>query len=116
MTKNDKIADLIAKLKDLKLRELQVLLSLESLVHQNRPNHTILTVPVSGTVPIPVFAVGDCVVITNKTTRPLNCPKNNGDKTATVIKVAPKRIDITTSNGFATWRSPNNLQLRRIDE
>jgi hypothetical protein len=102
MTENDEIAELIAELKHLKLCELQVLSSLESLVHSNHPNLTTnAVVPVPGSVR--TFAVGNRVVITNKTIRPLNCPTNKGNKTAIILKIAPKRIDITTSNGTTTW-------------
>jgi hypothetical protein len=115
MTENDEIAELIAELKHLKLRELQVLSSLESLVHSNHLNLTTNNVtPVPRHVP--TFAVGNQVVITNKTSRPLNRPTNKGNKTAVVLHVAPTRIDITTSNGTTTWRALKNLRLRRIDE
>jgi hypothetical protein len=115
MTENDAVAELIAELKQLKIRELQVLSSLESLIQLNHPYLTTTNVvPTPGRVP--TFTVGDRVVITNKTKRPLNRPTNKGDKTAIVIHVAPTRIDIITSNGTTTWRSPNNLRARRIDE
>jgi hypothetical protein len=117
------LAELIAELKELKLRELQVLASLESIV-QTQHNTTAATSPTqhnTSTAASPraleaLFQVGDRVVITNKIRRPINRPANNGDRTAVVTKVALNRIDIRTSNGSSTWRAPQNLRLRTQDE
>jgi hypothetical protein len=104
------LAELITELKELKLRELQVLASLETILIHNTPVATNIT-PIS-----PLFQVGDLVFITNKIRRPINRPVNNGDRTAVVTKVSLNRIDLRTSNGSYTWRAPQNLQLRTQDE
>jgi hypothetical protein len=104
------IAELISELKQLKLRELQVLASLETILIHNTPVATNIT-PIS-----PPFQVGDLVFITNKVRRPINRQVNNGDRTAVITKVSPNRIDIRTSNGSFTWRAPQNLQLQSQDE
>jgi hypothetical protein len=100
------IAELISELKQLKLRELQVLASLETILIHNTPVATNT----------PPFQVGDLVFITNKVRRHINRQVNNGDRTAVITKISPNRIDIRTSNGFFTWRAPQNLQLQSQDE
>jgi hypothetical protein len=113
---DNEVARLISELKELKLRELQVLSLLESLVQQNNTNHTTNHTATATTTLHTGFVTGDRVVITNNIRRPLNRPVNKGDRTAIVINVTPKRIDLTTSNGVTTWRAPHNLRLRRHDE
>jgi hypothetical protein len=114
----EEILDLIAELKQLKLRESQVLISLESAIQrQNEPTPNAQTaVSPDTTVRPPTFRVGDQVTITNKVKRPINRPLNRGDLTAVVLKVAPSRVDIRTSNGTTTWRAPHNLRQRQQDE
>jgi hypothetical protein len=104
---DNNLSTLIAELKELKIRELQVLASLELLVQHTEATSAIRTLP---------FRVGDAVIITNKIIRPINRPTNKGDRTAVVIKVAPSRIDLRTINGSITWRAPQNLRFRTQDE
>jgi hypothetical protein len=101
------LSKLIAELKQLKIRELQVLASLELLVQRTEATAVIRTSP---------FQVGDAVVIINKIVHPINRPVNKSDRTAVVTKVAPSRIDLQTSNGSTTWRAPQNLRFRTQDE
>lgn len=114
----EEIVNLIAELKQLKIRESQVLASLESAIQRQSepaPNARAAVSPDS-TVRPSIFQVGDRVTITNKVKRPTDRPINRGDLTAVVLKVAPSRIDIRTSNGTKTWRAPQNLRLRHQDE
>jgi hypothetical protein len=111
MTDRD-ISQLITELKELKLKELQVLATIESLIQQAEVTQGTLIIPGDPTF----FQVGDRVVIINKVRRPLNRSVNNGDRTAVVIKVSEGRIDLKTSNGFSTWRAPQNLRHRTQDE
>jgi hypothetical protein len=107
------ISQLIQELKELKLRELQVLSSLEALVQLQTVESTAVLVATDNTK---VFSIGDSVVITNKVRRPLNRYTNSGDRTAVVTKVSTSCIDIKTTNGSHTWRAPHNLRFRTHDE
>jgi hypothetical protein len=117
MSKED-ISKLITELKELKIRELQVLNALESAIqNQTEPTPNAPTAAAPGTTArLPIFQIGDQVVITNKISSPNNRFANKGDRTAVVLKVALSRVDIKTSNGTKTWRAPHNLRLRRQDE
>jgi hypothetical protein len=120
---------LIDELKQLKLRELEIIESIElNLENQQQGQQTPVNNTPNTTPPVArsffstaavertVFSVGDRIVITNKITRPTNRPLNDGDKFGIVLKVAPKRIDIKTLNGSYTWRVPSNVRLHRTDE
>jgi hypothetical protein len=135
MTTED-IKDLIAELKELKLRELQVIESLERAVREQEQNNNNSTTSVTSgiTSPSPFaravatskpskntkvinqYQAGDRVVITNNITRPLNRTANKGDRTAVVTHVVGSRVHIRTSNNSKTWRAPQNLRYRTNDE
>jgi hypothetical protein len=123
MSENN-IAQLIAELKQLKLRELQVLATLESIV-ANQQSDTITTtvpdLPIATNItpiitPTQPYQVGDLIVITNKIRRPINRSVNRGDQLAIILKVTPLRIDLRTNNGSLTWRAPHNIRLRSQDD
>jgi hypothetical protein len=107
------LSQLIQELKELKLRELQVLSSLEALVQSQTAEPTAVLVATDNTT---VFRVGDSVVITNKVRKPFNRYINSGDRTAVITKVSTSRIDIRTTNGGYTWRAPHNLRFRTHNE
>jgi hypothetical protein len=119
MSESD-ITNLISELKQLRLRELQVLATLESIVNNQQGNNiplvqcgTPIATPVTDpTTPFQQHQVGDLVVSTNKMRRPINCPVNCGDRLATITKVTPSRIDLRTGNGSHTWRVPHNIRFR----
>jgi hypothetical protein len=127
---NDDIKELIAELKELRLRELRVLDSIERTLQQNDNTNNINPNIVSGyvnptvnAVAVPdqargtnVYKEGDRVVITNSITRPLNRAMNRGDRTAVVTHIVGNRIYIRTSNNTKTWRAPQNLRFRTNDE
>jgi hypothetical protein len=108
------ISKLITELKELKLRELQVLATLESIIQTQQTDNTLLASATSQRTY--TYKVGDQVIITNKVTRPLNRPVNQGDRAAIVTKVSTNRIDLQTKNGFFTWRAPHNLRPRNSNE
>ena len=56
-----------------------------------------------------LFAVGDHVHIENRI-RHVALFANPADRAAIVTRVQPHRIEITTYNGYSTWRAPNNLR------
>jgi hypothetical protein len=122
MSQHD-VTALTQELKNLKLREIEVLEALERL-HLTAQDDTGL--PVTPRAPPDTrtpkssdtnsFKVNDRMVITNKVLRPLNRQANKGDRTAVVVKEDKQRIDIRTSNGTSTWRAPHNLRLRHHDE
>ena len=61
------------------------------------------------------IAVGDRVFIENRISHvPLGRRATPKDCAAIVQRVDPKRIYITTYNGYSTWRAPTNL--RRLTE
>jgi hypothetical protein len=119
MSESD-ISNLISELKQLKLQELQVLATLESIVNNQQGNNiplvqcgTPIATPVTNaTIPFQQHQVGDLVVITNKIRRSFNRPVNRGDRLATITKVTPSRIDLRTDNGSHTWRAPHNIRFR----
>lgn len=118
MSKED-IAKIITELRELKLREVQLLNALESAV-QNQTEPTPTNAPTAtspgATARSPIFQLGDQVVITNNILSPIGRYANKGDRTAVVLKVTPSRVDIRTDNGTKTWRAPHNLRPRRQDE
>jgi hypothetical protein len=107
------LSKLIQELKELNLRELQVLSSLEAFVQLQTVEPTAVLVATNNTT---VFRVGDSVVINNKVRKPFNRYINSGDRTAVITKVSTSRIDIRTTNGGNTWRAPHNLRFRSHDE
>jgi hypothetical protein len=132
---NDDLQQLIDDLKQLKLREIQILEAI-GINLQNQQNdgattnrqqnvETSVSTP-TNTTPTNInldtrvrtlpYIVGDRIVITNNITRLLNRPTNRGDRTGIVTKVTQHRINIKTSNGTDTWRAPQNLRFRRHDE
>jgi hypothetical protein len=126
---NEDIKKLITELKGLRLREIEVLNSLErAIAEQNNTNnnstdrgyntHTANTVMVVEAEPATtnIYQVGDRVAITNSITRPLNRSTNIGDQTAVVTSVVGRRVYIRTSNNTNTWRAPQNLRFRRNNE
>jgi hypothetical protein len=115
------VSKLIAELKELKLRELEVLSSLQTIVQgqqvQQATVHPLATIEtiIQGqqvTDHTPLYEVGDLVYINNKIRRPLHRNVNRDDRLAVVTKVAYNRIDVQTNNGTHTWRSPKNLKHR----
>jgi hypothetical protein len=124
----DRIDELIHELKALHVREQHILTELEeahrtqtrditaepaqnnrSPTHKLTVSEIIAAAGASDTVPI--FQVGDDVVIVNKVRRSGIKQIDNGDRTGVVIKVSQNRVDIRTTNGTFTWRAPKNLRL-----
>jgi hypothetical protein len=97
-------------LKQLKLQELQVLATLESIVSNQQGDNIslvhcetpIATPVVNPTTPSFQHQVGDLVVITNKICCTTNRPVNHGDQLATITKVAPFKFDVRINNGSTT--------------
>jgi hypothetical protein len=124
----DKIDPLIQELKALQVREQNIINELEETHRaqlqgqEDPPSHSGASPPVYLSVSdivaiarttdhIPVFKIGDQVVIINKVRRTSSRALNEGDRTGTVVAVSHNRIDIRTSNGTLTWRAPKNLRL-----
>jgi hypothetical protein len=108
------ISKLITELKELKLRELQVLATLESILQTQQTDNTLVASAISQTKH--TYKVGDQVIITNKVNRPLNRTVNQGDRAAIVTKVSTNRIDLRTKNGFFTWQAPHNIRPQTNNE
>jgi hypothetical protein len=118
MSDNDIVA-IIEELRQLRIRELQVLSNLEATIANNRQQQ-------DQEPPAPAnrgvffgnpYRVGDRVYITNRLTRkPRHRVTNEGDRISTVTKVFATRVEITTVNGQKTWRIPSNLRFARHDE
>ena len=60
------------------------------------------------------LAVGDRVIIKNRTHKPKNWPpekdwSDKKERIATVTKITVNQVYFTTDNGTRTWRAPHNL-------
>jgi hypothetical protein len=117
----DDITNLIGELKELKIRELHLLTSLETALQnqssRENPNPDPNVASYTAISPRSRhFTIGDRIIITNKVARIFNRPVNRGDRTGVVTGVGPKRIDFKTDNGTHTWRAPHNLRHISQDE
>jgi hypothetical protein len=110
----DDITALIRELKDLKIREADILARLEAANERNRTN-------VAGEATtsefLRGFVAGDRVKITNVVRKPSSWPNHiewdaRQARRATVTKVdaASDRVYFVTDNGTNTWRMPANLK------
>jgi hypothetical protein len=120
---NTRIAELIRKLKDIRLQEAQIINEIENDLINNSddPNTVLSTATPTTTSPNTnnVFLPGDRVLITNKINKKLKSRKSvtaasastNQDRLATVVSVAGDRVHLLTDSGTSTWRIPKNITL-----
>jgi len=108
--------ELIEELRELRIRETAVITQLEQV--NARARTSTLETNTSGSNRTAVIASGlkrgDRVRIRNKVRRPATAGptwSEARERSATVTRVTPDQVYITTDNGTKTWRGPNNLQL-----
>ena len=100
--RNNNIASITEELRQLKLREAELISSLEE------QSASLTTTPKS-------FATGDRVYIKNRVRKPKAWSDDSVwneaiAKRATVTKVTNGQVHFITDNGVQTWRAPGNLR------
>lgn len=110
MRNNDDIKQLIKELKQLKIREAQLLARIEAAADD---------APIVPNAATAEFAPGDRVRIRNQVNRPRNWPDDadwiqEEAQIATVSEIVNGRVFFNTDNGIRTWRLPQNLE--RIED
>jgi hypothetical protein len=98
------VSELINELKALRLRETQIIASLERASEREtteRETHH-------------AYSRGDRIKINNKIKKPVNWGDDPWDyrqaRVATITQVTVDRVYFVTDNGVNTWRAPKNIQ------
>ena len=117
---NTRIEDLIAELHALRLRETAIIAQIEQETTRTAPTsdgpetRRPTSEPQQAATARPsFFKRGDRVRIKNKIRKPATAGTEwveSRERTATVTKIEPGQVHITTDNGTRTWRAPNNLE------
>lgn len=110
--------DLIEELRALRIRETAIIAQLEEV--NTRATAGTQEPRTSNRVAATANGLkrGDRVRIRNKIRRPATAGPEwteARERLATVTRVTPDQVHITTDNGTRTWRGPNNLQLLEED-
>jgi hypothetical protein len=124
---NQHIKCLINELRLLRIREIEVLDSIDQAIRAEPPasvdegvSQTAASETDAAFSAVSTrraqFSVGDRVEITNKVRRLFNRTPTRRDRTTIVVGVAETRIDIITDNGTETWRAPHNLKKLEKNE
>ena len=106
----EKLIELTAELRHLRIREAEVLENIDRLTNaRGTVNARPIEIEVNG------FKRGDRVRITNKVKKPAVWPREktwieSEFRLATVTKVNSLQVHFLTDNGVRTWRAPNNLE------
>ena len=104
--------ELIEELQALRIRENAIIAQLEGA--KNKARTGINTNSTQAPATANGLQKGDRVRIKNKIRRPATAGPGwteTRERLATVTRVTPDQVHITTDNGTRTWRGPNNLQL-----
>jgi Nitrile hydratase beta subunit len=125
---NRQIKQLVSELRALRIRELEVLdtidLALPSIGTQPNCNTTDIFVGNDNHSTVSnrqdnidnadqaeaSYSVGDCIEITNKVRKLFNRTPTRRDRIGTVMKVSEKKVEFVTDNGTNAWRAPHNLK------
>lgn len=108
MSDDDKIATLIKKLKDLRVRETNLLRQIEEAHRQREYGRNN-----NGTHDR-TYRKSDRVYITSRVRKPASAPDTwtaYNERRATVTRVVDERVFIRTDNGTETWRADKNIRL-----
>ena len=116
----DEITKLIQELKDLKIREAQVLLRLERAHQKNKNQERCEETSTDSTTPSARenedntrgYKKGDRIVITNRVKKPVNWKGEwtaTKERHATVTISTTEKVFFKTDNGVFTWRAPKNI-------
>ena len=105
MAQGESIGDLIAELKQLNLREGEVIELIEA-ANQRQTKRESAPID-AGTSKFGTFRVGDRVVVTNKIRKPTNHSQHwtpEKERRAVVTGIDGDKVHIKTNNGVETWR------------
>jgi hypothetical protein len=107
----DSLTELIAELRDLNIRQAEVVARIGVLTNAHDTDGTPPTIGIA----VNGFKKGDRVKITNKVKKPAVWPREkewieSQFRLATVTKVSRLQVHFLTDNGVRTWRAPNNLE------
>ena len=97
------VKQLIEELKNLRIKEAQVITKLEATLQRTSTRST----------KNPSFTTGERVFITNRIRKPVRWKKEwsaKKERDATVTGIEGERVHIRTDNGVETWRDAKNLR------
>ena len=113
--KQESIEDLIGELKELRLREAEVIERLESANRRQAEGKFEAVGLERSESTLGAFVIGDRVVITNKIRKPASCNKfwtPERERKAIVTGIDGEKVHIKTDNGIETWRLTKNLKRK----